>query len=75
MAGLPSKDAFTQSVIKGAAPEDTEALLMLATTSLDGQHASIDALARGEALPVAPAPAEAPAPSAAGAVFSAEASD
>src|SRR5215469_5504359 len=69
MVGMPSATAFAQAIVQGTAPEDKPALMMLATTSLDSQHATIEALARGETPPVAPAPAAPAVPSATGSAF------
>lgn len=68
-AGIPSAIAFTDCVIAGSAPEDRETLRALEQTSLFSDHAKIDALARGVALPAAPASAPAPAPSPIGSTF------
>lgn len=72
-AGLDSVMAFGAAVVQGTAPEDRQALDMLASTSLASQHAEIDRLARGETAPVV-APVEM-APSATGARFSADSED
>lgn len=72
-AGRDSAKAFNGAVVQGTAPEDRQALDMLAQTSLASQHAEIDRLARGEPAPVA-APVEA-APSATGSTFSPETDD
>jgi hypothetical protein len=64
--GMLSAEAFTQSVVQGTAPEDREALAMLAATSLDSKHAAIDALAGGEAPPAIEAPTGTVGPSATG---------
>lgn len=68
--GIPSETAFVSTIINGCAPEDKETLLQLQETSLKSEHATIDALARGVAVPVPAMPASEPAPiSPAGAVF------
>jgi hypothetical protein len=74
-AGMPSADAFAGAVLQGTAPEDIEALRMLATTSLVSQHPNIDALARGD-KPAAPTtPAEEAIPSRAGSRFPSDTTD
>ena len=53
-AGINSAKAFQSAIVTGAAPEDREALMGLATASLTSQHALIDGMTRGTIDPNAP---------------------
>jgi MoxR-like ATPase len=57
-AGISSAKAFASCIAAGAAPEDRETLLMLATQSV--QHDRIDGLVRGTLSPNAPVDAAKP---------------